>query len=104
MNWNLLQLGAQLIPVLGPIIAFFTPKRCMALFAAVQATINYVDALNTETPDDDYAAAHGFLLANKALLVSVLGDDPEINKLIEERLIPFILQFIYSPGINSEAK
>lgn len=96
--FNLLQLGAGLIPVLGPIIAFFTPKRCMALFAAIQACVAYVDALNNDNPDDDYVNALVFMNANHDLLKTVLGDDPELNKLIEERVIPFILQFVYSPG------
>lgn len=98
MNWNLLQLGASLIPCIWQIVAFFTPKRCEALFAAIQATMKCVEALNNDDPADDYAAAQGFLNANNGLIMSVAGEDPEMKKIIEERLIPFLLQFVYSPG------
>jgi hypothetical protein len=100
MNFNLLTQAAQIIPYLGIIIAFFTPARCFALIELVQATMAFVSALNNADPTDDYIAARNFLRESKEFSQTVLGNDPEINRIIDEKLIPFILGFIYAPGAD----
>ena len=80
------------------VIAFMEPKRCQALFKAVCETIEYVEALNNDNPDDDYQAALEFCYAQSDLLESVLGENEMIDNVIKETVIPFILGFVYSKG------
>lgn len=93
---NFINVILQAVP--GLVIAFMTPERIKALIGAVSKTIDYVAALGNENPEDDYNAAHAFMLAQYDLLDQVAGFDPTVDSTVKSVLIPFILSFIYSDG------
>ena len=75
--------------------AFLTPEKIKALMKAWAETMEYIDALNSEDPADDYEAALDFSIAQYNLLDAVCGFEAEVDKFFVETVIPYGLEFFY---------
>jgi hypothetical protein len=75
--------------------AFLTPEKIKALIKAWTETMEYVDALNSPDPSDDYQAALEFAIAQYGLLDAVCGFEHEVDKFFIETVIPYGLNFFY---------
>lgn len=91
----------QFIPVLLQWLApaaltFFTPARCLAVFKAIAATLEFVANNHAdEGPEQQHAQAMVFLCAQYDLLDEVANIDEGIDKFVKDTAFPLILSLVY---------
>lgn len=83
------------------VLAYFTPARCVAVFKAVVATIEFVAASHSDkSVDEQYQVALEFLTKEYNLLDDVAGLDDSVDQFVKENVFPLLLSFVYGGQHN----
>ena len=77
-------------------LSFFTPARCLAVFKAVVATIEFVAANHSDlSHDEQYRHGLDFLNAQYDLLDGVVNIDQGMDDFFRNNIAPMILTMVY---------